>query len=928
MWHRDAVRLRFSLPLGRMRGMGFHALVIGGYALLTVALTYPLALHLNTHIPSYPSDPGVGDPWFYMWAFGFIHRVVTESAHWSLFTDTIFYPRGVDLTLPLIFGVGLPLFVSIPFVHFLGIVLTYNLFAIGSFILNAYVTFLLVRYLTQSNRAALISGMIFAFVPYHMVRLLSHLNILASGMWIPLYIILFIRSIRDGRVIYIILTSFAFSLISISNLYYAFFLGLFSIFYALYNLRSESSSVIKNLLLKRLLSVCLITLLFFIPIMWAILVHSWEDFHVDIPRAISYQFGADLLAFFLPSSFHSFWGEFVKPIYYNHFTGGTSEQTVYLGYIVIALSLIAVIKIRSQEIRFWALSAAAFFVLALGAFLRIYGTPIGIPLPYWLFLAMPLVNTLRGASRSGIMVMMALSVLAGYGIMYLLKRLDGREGISLLILGVIMMVIAFEFVSIPLPLADARVPKVYQKIAAASRTGGTLVDVPLHVLITRYLYYQTTHGKQLLLGQVPRLSVELLNTYADSVALMRLFKNPELIQEYEENPIDKREILRFIEFFDLSFIVIHKDLLGAERFDQLGYFPRASTRMQAEEMLERLTRFFLAHFPVLHVEAEGDVVSLELARGEPSAEPLAGGAGYLVDFGGKVFQASLTEGWWPTEYEGETTFVWSTAKPSQLWMRFPRSEDFVMELRLRTLVDSPVQGVTVYANGQLLEEIELDTPAWQLYTVRVPKTALIPGPNNFRFVYRYGTSPAEVFPDNKDTRKIAVGFDFIRFRTEGEVVSLELAGGEPGADGAVGGAGYLVDFGGKVFQASLTGGWWPAEREGETTYAWSTAKASQLWVHLPRPEDFVMELRLRTLVGGPPEVITVYANDRVIGEVAIDTPAWQLYTVRVPKTALTPGLNNFRFVYRYGTSPAEVFPDNKDTRRIAVGFDFIRFRTE
>jgi hypothetical protein len=770
MWHQDEVRRRSSVLGVYMRALAFHVLIIGGYALLTFVLTYPLVLHLNTHIPNYPADPGVGDPWVYMWAFGFIHRVVTESAHWSLFTDTIFYPRGVDLTLPLVFGVGLPLFVSIPFVHFLGVILTYNLFVIGSFILNAYVTFLLVRHLTQDNRPALISGMIFAFVPYHMVRSLAHLNLLASGMWIPLYILLFMKAMRSGRTIYSILASFTFALTVISNLYYAFFLGLFTIFYVLYNLKSESVSVNKILLLKRLLTVGLITLLFSLPIAWEILVHSWEDFDVDIPRAISYQFGADLLAFFLPSSFHPFWGDFVKPIYYYHFTGGVSEQTVYLGYIVIAIALIAVIKVPSQEIRFWALSAIVFLVLALGAFLRIYGTPIGIPLPYWLFLFMPLVNTLRGASRSGIMVMMALSVLAGYGTKYLLKRFDGREGISPLILAAIMVGIVFEFVTIPLPLADARVPKVYQKIAAESRTGGTLIDLPLHKLITRYEYYQTTHGKRLLLGQASRVSVELVTTYADSVPFMKLFKNPELIQEYEGNQIDKRDVLQLIEFFDLSFIVIHKDLLGSNMFDMLGYFPRSSTRLQASEMVERLTHFFLTHFPVVHVEAEGDIVSLELARSDQNADGLGARGEYLIDFQSETSQGFLAEGWWPTEHDGEVTFAWSNGKASQLWVRLPQPEDYVMELRLSRIVspENPQQVVTIYVNKRLVSEVSLEADGWQLYTVNIPKTSLTSGMNSLRFVYRNTTLPAEIYPGSKDERRLAVAFDFIRLRAKGE----------------------------------------------------------------------------------------------------------------------------------------------------------------
>jgi hypothetical protein len=64
-----------------------------GNASLRIPLSPPLFMRLITRIPGYPSDPDIGDPEANMWAFGLIHHSVTESAHWSLFTDIIFYPR-------------------------------------------------------------------------------------------------------------------------------------------------------------------------------------------------------------------------------------------------------------------------------------------------------------------------------------------------------------------------------------------------------------------------------------------------------------------------------------------------------------------------------------------------------------------------------------------------------------------------------------------------------------------------------------------------------------------------------------------------------------------------------------------------------------------------------------------------------------------
>jgi hypothetical protein len=940
VWHRGDVEGRAPRLGLDTRGLSLHALVIGGYVLLTVILTYPVVLHLTSHVPDHDAlDPGVGDSWVFMWAFGFMERLVMESRHWSLFTDALFYPRGLDLTYPMLFGVGFPLAVSIPLVHFLGIILTYNLFVLGSFILTAYTTFLLVRDLTKDSRAAFIAGVIFAFSPYHMAHSLNHLNLATSGMWIPLYIIFFIRAVRGGRVLGLVAASLVFTFTLLSNLYYAIFLVFFTIIYTLYHIISKNEPIVKSILLKRVLSIGCIALLFLLPLVWIIFAHGWRDFHVDLPISESFKFSADLLAFFVPSAFHPLWGNLVRSIYYYHFTGNDTEQTVYLGYIVIGLSLVAVLKAPKAKTRFWTLSALAFFMLSLGpvlhingkSTLKLNGMPITFPLPNLLLYFIPLLNTLRAASRFAVMLMLALAVLAGYGTQHLLKRLEGRSVIGLLFLGLIVTTIAFEFLSAPFPLVDARMPKVYERIAAEGGEGGTVLDVPLHWALSKYEYYQTTHRKRLLLGQVPRLSMSLLTTYADSLPFMKLFKNPELIHDYEEDSIEQRDILRFIEFFDLSFIVIHKELLGSEIFDQFehfGYIPRGSIRLQAPEVSKRLMRFLLARFPINHMEEEGNLIVLQLARNARGADLWEKKNEYIIDFGATAPQFFLFEGWWPPERWRGEVFSWSNAKMSQLWVRFPQPEDFVMELRLRTFPSGPPQGVTIYANERLLDEVQLETAGWHLYTVHVPKTALTTGLNGFRFVYRYTTSPAEVFPGNEDDRKLAVAFDFIRFREGGNIVALEPARSDQSADLWEKKKEYIIDFGSTAPQFFLSEGWWVPERKGELTFAWSDAKMSQLWVRFPQPEDFVMELRLLAFPSGPPQGVTIYANKRLLGEVQLETAGWHLYTVHVPKTALTTGLNGFRFVYHYTTSPAEVFPGNEDGRRLAVAFNFIRFRAE
>src|SRR5262249_50788365 len=204
--------------------------------------------------------------------------------------------------------------------------------------------------------------------------------------------------------------------------------------------------------------------------------------------------------------------------------------------------------------------------------------------------------------------------------------------------------------------------------------------------------------------------------------------------------------------------------------------PRGSKRLGATEMFEQLMRFLLTHFPIVSVQQEGDTVALQLARSDQNADRTAELTNYLFDVGSPTSQVFLAEGVGPAEHEGELTYAWSNAPASQLWVRLAHPEDYVMELRLLALPEGPPQGITIYANGQLIGEVGLEAQGWHLYTVRVPKVFLPPGLNSFRFRYRYTASLAGSSLGHADDRKPAVAFDFMRLRAESDIIPLEQVG--------------------------------------------------------------------------------------------------------------------------------------------------------
>jgi hypothetical protein len=521
--------------------------------------------------------------------------------------------------------------------------------------------------------------------------------------------------------------------------------------------------------------------LFSLPLLWIVLTHSIEGFHIYSPKSTVIEFSADLLAYFLPSTHHSIFGRLVKPIFYSHLTGSDTEQTVYIGYTVLVLSMIAVVKAAKEQTWFWIVSAIVFFILSLGPFLRIYGTNIfelsgisvSLPLPYFPILFVPMLKAIRVPARFSIMLMFSMAVLAGYGVRMLLKRFEGKAGATLVFLGLIIAIVGIEFSIVPVPLIDATIPKVYESIAKEQGQGGTILDVPLYWSVSKYQHYQTRHQKRLVLGQAPRLNLSVDFNYADLIPFITLFKNPQLIKDYNQYPVNKGDILRFIEFFDLSFIVIHRNLLDPGFFlyfarNPWDNSPPSSTLLGASEVFDRLRRFLITHFPVEHVEEEDDIVVFKLARAHRGGDVWQAGDRYALDFGSTIPQFFLAEGFSPPERSGDLTFAWADAKESRLWVYLPWVQGLSMELKLLpfTIPGGPPQGLKIYVNGRFVSQIALVTSEWHSYTVHLPQTNLTRGINTFHFVYDHTTSPAEVSPGNGDQRRLAVSFDYIVFRPE------------------------------------------------------------------------------------------------------------------------------------------------------------------
>jgi hypothetical protein len=728
-----------------------HAAALGGYAILAAALTYPVVPRLTSHVPiahQIPGwMPGDGDPWQSLWGLWFVTRSLLTEGRLPLHTDALFYPLGVDFSFVVL--VLLPLLLAVPLVALLGPVIAYNAMVVGALALAGYAAFLLAARVVGHRGAAFVAGAVFAFSPYQMVHATEHLFLIVGAIWVPLYALFLLRTLDGGGLGNAALAAIWMACAAFSSPYYAIFLGLFTVMLAGDRLWRAGGLGPRVVVARRLLTVAVLALLPVVPAA-AFLLRRWSaDSALATPLADVNTWSADLVAFVVPSPMHPLWGRFVEPVY-RRFTGNLFEQTVYVGIPVLILAGVAVVTAR-RKIGVWAVSALVFFGLALGPFLHVLGSDTfsmwghaaSIPLPGLLLYQIPVLSSIRVASRFDCLVMLCLAVLAAQGVAWLAARLAARPGGTgrgRMPVALATAAVVVDFASAPLPILDARTPAAYAALGRAGRPVGSLVDIPLDWRIARYQYLQTAHHQRLITGFLPRPTHALVHQ-ADLVPFVPLFVDPRLIVERRPRHGDSEDALRFVDLFDVNALAIHRHYLPAD-------------------VAGRLREFVAATFPVERIIDDGGLVVFPLRRTHDSAALWRRPGAYRLDFGPGGGGFFIAKGWFPPEMSGDVGFAWSAGRESTLAFYLPRAWPLILELSVLPFraPSLPPQGMEVHVNGQRAGELALEE-GWRTYRLALPALALRTGINTIRFIYRVAATPAGTVPGSEDPRVLAVAFD-------------------------------------------------------------------------------------------------------------------------------------------------------------------------
>ncbi len=505
------------------------------YLLLTVAMAWPLPLHLATHVPS------GGDALLFLWDLWWFRQ--SADLGMSPFHSTLlYYPNGVSTVFTTL--ASLESAIAVP-LQWLGLspVACYNLLLLFSSAAGAWATWALARRITGSMAAAFVAGVIYGWSPYHQARVGGgHLN-LASHQWIPLYVLgvlglldtLWPNGTADGwqaessgatavltrrsrwrRItLWSILAGVAAAATAATEFTYAAFLALWTLFYLLYRgwplWRQRDWRTLRGAIVP-VGAVGLIAVTLTAPLLLAAAGEIMRDTsgYMYSSPIDTLTYSADLLQYFVPNELHPLASAELRS-YLDQVAGtpNVAERIVAPGWTVMALALVAFfLGWRRRGVRFWGWTFLLAALFSIGPVFhyagRVYFTPfnVSVMLPYALLYELPGFSVMRAPLRFAVLVSLSGAILVAYTLARVRMRWL-RVG-NLAIALALLLVLAESLTVMPLTAVGR------SEVATAIRRDpipGAVLDLPLTPRVD-YLWLQTQHGRPIVGGYLARQPVD------------------------------------------------------------------------------------------------------------------------------------------------------------------------------------------------------------------------------------------------------------------------------------------------------------------------------------------------------------------------------------------------------------------------------------
>lgn len=522
--------------------------------ILIILMTFPLTLRINTYIPGFFSTDESYVILWHAWLvkFSLLNTFLIKK------TQLIAYPFGIDFYVNKTIGY-LWFFIN----YFLSIltnpVLTYNFQVLFNFFSNIFFIYLLVYYFNKSRLLGFFSGIIFGFCPYIFVRSWQHLG--ETYLWpMPLFLwsLFRLRQENNLKIKILFILSFVPATINFDVIYYAFVILTTFLVYLIFDWKTHKA-FIKNIIFLSIIASLVLTPQFYpifknlifsdkgIPSAYNIHYRPFEDLFTQSAKPLSY---------LLPAVVHPIFGKFTEKFVGSFLYGDSfTEHTLYLGWIPLILAFFAFrrwrrVRKQSSLISHQPSPYNESFYIGFFIFLAVVSWFFSQP-PWWKFgpikIYMPsffmykILPMFRAYCRFGIVVMLSIAILAGFGLKFILEKFRTQKtkiAITTLFCGLVL----FEFWNYPpYKVIDvSRVPLVYYWLKEQPENF-VIAEYPLDIVgpSEMYKFYQTKHEKKIINATIP-------GTYAHKVA--------KTITKLSES--NTAEVLKWM---GVRYVLVHKE---------------------------------------------------------------------------------------------------------------------------------------------------------------------------------------------------------------------------------------------------------------------------------------------------------------------------------------------------------------------------------
>ena len=479
------------------------------YLAVTLFLTWPLIVRFSTSIYGVPADNMAGI-WFGWWC-----KNAGSFGGSASFCPLIGFPFGTRLGLvsmePLTYITDrILLFLT-------NEVIACNLQMLASFFLSGVTMYYLVRYLTRDRRAAFFGGLAYLIVPYHAFNSMYMGGGITCVQWMPLYILLLLKFIREPSGKNCALLALGAVLVAGTSAHYGLFMAVFTVAFLTgryvsgriaLRRRFKNDPGVENIERRVNRKTLALSLL----ILFIVVVTITPFLYVSVKQLYP---PGKWKTYPIPSTLrinkYTSWSaatprEYFDPLYGYHIieskiseepwtSGMNSHKALYIGWVLVVLAALGLIvtsrrtkreglrpgesgkdadqprpRSRALDLKSavtvqnaWGFAASALvcFVMSLSTHIKIGS--VTIPMPSILFRYVT--PWYRWYLRIGIVVSICFMVLACFGLAWIMKRVKGFKRNLLLV--ILSVVLALETLIVP-PFVNFNfneTPEVFEMVA-------------------------------------------------------------------------------------------------------------------------------------------------------------------------------------------------------------------------------------------------------------------------------------------------------------------------------------------------------------------------------------------------------------------------------------------------------------------------------